>query len=85
MSQPVFLEYHRRVVTYLVDALGMSLGSLVRAKDVFKRAITLPVEPLRAEAGKAGMQPLLGDITSWLSCRPLQRPICSTSTRCSSG
>lgn len=66
VSQPVFLEYCRRVVTHLVDARGMSLASLVRAKDVLKRAIALRVKELRAEAGQAGMQLLLGDITPTL-------------------
>lgn len=67
VSQPVFLEYCRRVVTHLVDARGMSLASLVRAKDVLKRAIALRVKALRAEAGQAGMQLLLGDITPTLA------------------
>lgn len=67
VSQPVFLEYCRRVVTHLVDARGMSLASLVRAKDVLKRAVALRVKQLRAEAGQAGMQLLLGDITPTLA------------------
>ncbi len=67
VSQPVFLEYCRRVVTHLVDARGMSLASLVRAKDVLKRAIALRVKQLRAEAGQAGMQLLLGDIAPVLA------------------
>ncbi len=67
VSQPVFLEYCRRVVTHLVDARGMSLASLVRAKDMLKRAIALRVKQLRAEAGQAGMQLLLGDIRPTLA------------------
>lgn len=66
VSQPVFLEYCRRVVIRLVDGRGMSLASLVRAKDVLKRAIAARVKELRAQAGQAGMQLLLGDITPQL-------------------
>lgn len=67
VSQPVFLEYCRRVVTHLVETRGMSLASLVRAKDVLKRAIALRVKQLRAQAGQVGMQLLLGDIAPVLA------------------
>ena len=67
VAQPVFLEYSRRVVTHLVDARGMSLASLVRTKDVLKRAIALRVKELRAEAGQKGMQLLLEAITPTLA------------------
>jgi len=63
ISQPVFLEFCRRVVTHLVDQRGTSLASLVRAKDVLKSAIAMRVLELRAAAGGRGMQLLLGDIT----------------------
>ena len=63
VAQPVFLEYCRRVVVHLVERRGMSLASLVRAKDVLKRAIEARVKVLRAAAGGRGMQMLLGDIT----------------------
>jgi len=63
ISQPVFLEYCRQVVVRLVDKLGFSLAALVRAKDVLRRAIAARVKCLRAEAGQAGMQLLLGEIT----------------------
>ncbi len=62
ISQPVFLEYCRRVVVNLVDNKGVSLAALVRAKDVLRRAISDRVKHLRAEAGRTGMQMLLGDI-----------------------
>lgn len=62
ISQPVFLEYCRRVVVNLVDNEGVSLAALVRAKDVLRRAIADRVKQLRAEAGHTGMQMLLGDI-----------------------
>ncbi len=63
ISQPVFLEYCRRVVVRLVDKRGFSLAALVRAKDVLRRAIATRVKALRLEAGQVGMQLLLGDIT----------------------
>lgn len=67
VSQPIFLEYCRRVVTHLVEQRGMSLAALVRAKDVLKRAIVLRVAQLRGQAGARGMQLLLGDITPALT------------------
>ncbi|WP_246450544.1 hypothetical protein [Sphingomonas rhizophila] len=63
VSQPVFLEYCRRVVSHLVDQRGLALAALVRAKDVLKRAIAVRVAELRAASGARGMQLLLGDIT----------------------
>lgn len=67
VSQPVFLEYCRRVVAHLVEQRGISLAALVRAKDVLKRAIAIRVSVLRAESGARGMQLLLGDITPALA------------------
>ena len=66
ISQPVFLEYCRRVVVNLVDNEGVSLAALVRAKDVLRRAIADRVKQLRAEAGQTGMQMLLVDIAPTL-------------------
>lgn len=67
VSQPVFLEYCRRVVSHLVDQRRMALAALVRAKDVLKRAIAVRVTELRAASGLRGMQLLLGDITPALA------------------
>ncbi len=63
VSQPVFLEYCRRVVVHLNEKRGFSLAALVRAKDVLKRAIAERVKQLRAASGTLGLQRLMTDVT----------------------
>ena len=60
VSQPIFLEYCRRVVERLTGRIP--LGQLVRGKYALRRAIASRVKVLRAEAGERGMQLILGDL-----------------------
>lgn len=60
VSQPIFLEYCRRVVESLAE--DIPLAQLVRGKYALRRAITARVGQLRQEAGGRGVQLLLGDI-----------------------
>jgi type III restriction enzyme len=60
VSQPIFLEYCRRVVERLT--VRIPLAQLVRGKYALRRAIASRVKVLRAEAGERGMQLILGDI-----------------------
>lgn len=60
VSQPIFLEYCRRVVERLVERIP--LAQLVRGKYALRRAIASRVKQLRAEAGHRGMQLVLGDL-----------------------
>jgi len=60
VSQPIFLEYCRRVVERLEERFP--LAQLVRGKYALRRAIASRVRELRAEAGERGMQLILGDL-----------------------
>jgi len=60
VSQPIFLEYCRRVVERLEQRIA--LAQLVRGKYALRRAIASRVRELRAEAGERGMQLILGDM-----------------------
>jgi type III restriction enzyme len=65
VAQPVFLEYCRRVVEGV--AATVPLAQLVRGKYALRRAIMARVAQLRHEAGKRGVQLLLGDIAPVLT------------------
>jgi type III restriction enzyme len=65
VSQPVFLEYCRRVVERLVEKIP--LAQLVRGKYALRRAIVSRVRQLRGEAGRRGMQLVLGDLRPCLA------------------
>lgn len=67
VSQPVFLEYCRRVVVHLNEERGIALAALVRAKDVLKRAIADRVKELRAACGARGLQLLMTDVAPVLT------------------
>jgi type III restriction enzyme len=67
VSQPVFLEYCRRVVTHLNEEHSFSLAALVRAKDVLKRAIAERVKKLRAASGARGLQLLMTEVAPKLT------------------
>ena len=60
VSQPIFLEYCRRVVERLEQRIA--LAQLVRGKYALRRAIASRVRELRAEAGERGMQLILGEM-----------------------
>jgi type III restriction enzyme len=60
VSQPIFLEYCRRVVERLEQRIP--LAQLVRGKYALRRAIAARVRVLRAKAGERGMQLILGDL-----------------------
>jgi type III restriction enzyme len=65
VSQPVFLEYCRRVVERLAERIP--LAQLVRGKYALRRAIISRVRQLRGEAGQRGMQLVLGDLRPTLA------------------
>ena len=65
VAQPVFLEYCRRVVEGVT--VSVPLAQLVRGKYALRRAIIARVAALRHEAGKRGVQLLLGDIAPVLT------------------
>lgn len=60
VSQPIFLEYCRRVVERLEQRIA--LAQLVRGKHALRRAVASRVRELRAQAGERGMQLILGDM-----------------------
>jgi type III restriction enzyme len=60
VSQPIYLEYCRRVIDRLVERIP--LAQLVRGKYALRRAIGSRVKQLRAAAGHRGMQLVLGEI-----------------------
>jgi len=65
VSQPIFLEYCRRVVEGVVERIP--LPQLVRGKYALRRAIIARVQQLRVAAGHRGMQIILGDIAPVLA------------------
>jgi len=65
VAQPVFLEYCRRVVEGVAERIP--LAQLVRGKYALRRAIGERVRQLRHDAGKRGVQMLLGDIAPVLA------------------
>jgi type III restriction enzyme len=60
VSQPIYLEYCRRVVERLETRIP--LAHLVRGKYALKRAIVSRVQRLRREAGARGMQLMLTEL-----------------------
>jgi type III restriction enzyme len=60
VSQPICLEYCRRVVERLAERI--SLAQLVRGKYALRRAVTSRVRELRGEAGQRGVQVILSDM-----------------------
>ena len=67
VSQPIFLEYCRKIVERLVARIP--LAQLVRGKYALRRAIASRVKQLRSDAGHRGMQLVLGDIRPVLGLR----------------
>jgi type III restriction enzyme len=67
VSQPIFLEYCRRVVQRLIDEQGIPLATLVRGKYALRRAIIARIGQLRHEAGKRGVQMMLDGIAPVLA------------------
>jgi type III restriction enzyme len=58
-SQPVMLEYCRRVVTKLIEERRMSLAVLVRGKFALRRAILERIKLLREQTARKGVQMFL--------------------------
>lgn len=58
-SQPVYLEYCRRVVEILLGERRMKLAELVRGKYALRKAVIARVEQLRVQTAKRGVQMFL--------------------------
>lgn len=58
-SQPVYLEYCRRVVQHLLDVRRMPLAVLVRGKYALRRAVSDKVKLLREQTARQGVQMFL--------------------------
>jgi len=65
VSQPIFLEYCRRVVEGVVELIP--LAQLVRGKFALRRAIIAKIAQQRREAGMRGVQLLMTDIAPVLA------------------
>lgn len=65
VSQPIFLEYCRRVVEGVVERIP--LAQLVRGKFALRRAIIAKIVQQRREAGMRGVQLLMTDIAPVLA------------------
>lgn len=61
-TQPVYLEYCRRVVAALLGERRMPMAVLVRGKYALRRAVLARVEELRLKAAKRGVQMFLDGI-----------------------
>lgn len=58
-SQPVYLEYCRRVVGKLIEERRMTLAALVRGKYALRRAVIARVQQLREQTARRGVQMFL--------------------------